>query len=153
MIDLRPFPPLTRFDIESTTTLWSKIEKNKDKIAIQSFNVPRAREWAKWVVRANEQTDERVAQYYSVFLAVIDHSERGVSSQCHARSAQLGENSLKKWNTIRLNFIHSPKFWGLKDFVGKGSPEMSSEIMTQWKTSWNLLFSNGKKWQFMYSIF
>ena len=36
--------------------LWSKIEKNTDKIAIQSFTVPQAREWAKW---ASERTSER----------------------------------------------------------------------------------------------
>ena len=37
--------------------LWSKIgKKNTDKIAIQSFTVPRAREWAKW---ASERTSER----------------------------------------------------------------------------------------------
>ena len=28
--------------------LWSKIGKNTDKIAIQSFTIPQAREWAKW---------------------------------------------------------------------------------------------------------
>ena len=39
--------------------LWSKMEKNTDKIA----TVPRAREWAKWAVQPNERTDERVAQY------------------------------------------------------------------------------------------
>ena len=36
--------------------LWSKVGKNTDKIAIQSFTVPRAREWAKW---ASERTSER----------------------------------------------------------------------------------------------
>ena len=36
--------------------LWSKIEENTDKIAIQSFTVLRAREWAKW---ASERTSER----------------------------------------------------------------------------------------------
>ena len=60
--------------------------KNTDKIAIQSFTVPRAREWAKrasaaegaseasspeqvnkWAVQANERTDERVAQYFSLY--------------------------------------------------------------------------------------
>ena len=80
-------------------TLWSKIEKNTDKIAIQSFTVLRAREWAKW---ASERTSERSGGrerskqsraservsgaseqangqasgpvLQSVFLAVIDHS-------------------------------------------------------------------------------
>ena len=43
-------------------TLWSKMKKkNTDKIAIQSFTVPRAREWA------NKWTDERVAQYFSLY--------------------------------------------------------------------------------------
>jgi len=37
-------------------SLWSEIEKNTDKITIQSFTVPRAREWAKW---ASERTSER----------------------------------------------------------------------------------------------
>ena len=39
--------------------LWSKIEKNTDKIAIQSFTVLRAREGAKW---ANEWMSERCAR-------------------------------------------------------------------------------------------
>ena len=49
-----------------TTTLWLKIEKNTDKIAIQSFTVP----------RANGRASGPVLQ--SVFLAVIDHSARFV---------------------------------------------------------------------------
>ena len=84
---------------QNITSLWSKIEKNTDKIAIQSFTVPRAREWAKW---ASERTSERSGGrerseqsgaservsgaserangrasgpvLQSVFLAVIDHS-------------------------------------------------------------------------------
>ena len=40
----------------SSGSLWSKIEKNTDKIPIQLFTVPRAREWAKW---ASERTSER----------------------------------------------------------------------------------------------
>ena len=36
-------------------SLWSKTEKNTEKIAIQSLTFPRVREWAKWVSkRANE---------------------------------------------------------------------------------------------------
>ena len=50
----------------SSRTLWSKIEKNTDKIAIQSFSVPRARKWAKWAVRANERMDKQAAQYLSL---------------------------------------------------------------------------------------
>ena len=36
--------------------LWSKTGKNTDKLAIQSFTVPRVREWAKWT---SEQTSDR----------------------------------------------------------------------------------------------
>ena len=77
------------------------MEKNTDKIAIQSFTVLRAREWAKWASyrtsersggrerseqsraseqvsgaseRANGRASGPVLQY--VFLAVLDHSER-----------------------------------------------------------------------------
>jgi len=39
-----------------TKSVWSKTENNTDKIAIQSFTVPRAREWAKW---ASERTERR----------------------------------------------------------------------------------------------
>ena len=46
----------------ATTPLWSKIGKNTDKIAIQSFTVP----------RANGRASGPVLQ--SVFLAVFDHS-------------------------------------------------------------------------------
>ena len=63
--------PRNNFYVSSPSTtdqcdvsLWSKKEKNTDKIAIQSFTVPRARDWA---VRANERTDERVAQYFSLY--------------------------------------------------------------------------------------
>ena len=69
--------PLIR---ESWATLWSKIEKNTDKIAIQSFTVPRAREWAKWVSSASELANGRASGpvQQSVFLAVIDHNVLGM---------------------------------------------------------------------------
>ena len=38
------FIPSPRGVIANTDALWSKIEKNTDKIAIESFTVPRARE-------------------------------------------------------------------------------------------------------------
>ena len=88
------------FIIDVSLALWLKIDKNTDKIAIQSFTVPRAREWAKW---ASERTSERSGGrerseqsgaservsgaserangrasgpvLQSLFLTVIDHSE------------------------------------------------------------------------------
>ena len=62
--------------IDKVNTLWSKIEKNTDKIAIQSFTVPWARERAKWASERTSGASKRASGpvLQSVFLAVIDHS-------------------------------------------------------------------------------
>ena len=66
---------------QNITSLWSKIEKNTDKIATQSFTVPSERTSersggrkrselsgaSKRVSGASKRTDERVAQYYSLY--------------------------------------------------------------------------------------
>ena len=83
-------------------TMVQNRKKNWEKIAIQSFTFPQAREWAKWAseqtsersskessaeqanewaVRANEQTDKRVAQYLrpdSWFFWTTERQSRGL---------------------------------------------------------------------------
>lgn len=73
--------------ILSYSTLWSKKEKNTDKVAISSSTVLWMREWTKWASRqisqrvisaserANRQANCPVLQ--SGFLVILDHSAVG----------------------------------------------------------------------------
>ena len=75
---------------EKWKALWARIEANTDYITIQPFTVPQARKWVKWASaakraseasrtelenewaeQANNQTDDRVAQYLHLGSGLI----------------------------------------------------------------------------------
>ena len=64
--------------------LWSKIEKNTDKIAIQSFTVLRAREWAKW---ASERTSERSGGRERSKQSGANEGASGASERANGRAS------------------------------------------------------------------
>ena len=50
--------------------------QNQVLLRHQKFTFPWAREWAKWAVRANERTDERGAQYLSLYSCLFQTTVR-----------------------------------------------------------------------------
>ena len=92
----------------SHAPLWSKIEKNTDKIAIQSFTVPRAREWAKWASERTsercERTSERTSEWPSTFIWVFGWSGPHWGRQKSLPSRQRDISSY----TLIIDFISRP---------------------------------------------
>ena len=67
---------------KDVSPLWARSKKNPDKIAIQSFTVPRVKEWAKW---ASERASER--------SGARERSEQGGASSTSERCEQTSERT------------------------------------------------------------
>ena len=112
--------PRNNFYVSSPSTtdqcdvsLWSKKEKNTDKIAIQSFTAP----------RANGRASGPVPQ--SVFLAVIDYSV--LTSSKESLPFNAASELLSHANQASVK----PRYTDAKQ-----TPEMAVYCSTKWRARW-----------------